>query len=527
MKSLLITAGVFFGMCVIYILIMLSQTEHNFTYILDDAYIHLAMAKNFSLHGVWGVTEYDFSSSSSSPVFTFVLSGLITVFGNQQLIPLVFNLICAGLILYFLNRYYSDQFEENAAIVFASVFTLLFTSVHLLVFSGMEHVLQLLVMVINIYYFEKWKLSGFRNYIFSGWFFFTITMLGLIRFESMFYFLAIAFVFLLLRQYKNSAYVLLYGFIPVMIFGYFNYQKAGYFFPNSVIIKGTRLDFSGDYPGQIMDVLLSKIILNPYFYFAGLFPLCLSVLLIIQDYKKKLNLRQVVLNNFLLITFGITFFIYGLFGQFTNFFRYEAFLLTIFVMAAIPKIKKLFINGNFLLKQNRQSAFLITSITMTLILKIALVCILIIIGSRNVYEQQVQSARFLKKYYNNNALVANDIGAVCYFTNIHLLDIMGLGSKEVVPFKIKAGQNERFRNFLMDSTAQHDFKLAILYDEWTEGRIPENWKKVAMLEITGVNAVLGSKQVFVYAVDPDIHESLKQNIKDFSWNSHVKVKISE
>jgi hypothetical protein len=37
----------------------------SFTYALDDAYIHLAMAKNFPL-GVWGTTRYEFSSSSSS-----------------------------------------------------------------------------------------------------------------------------------------------------------------------------------------------------------------------------------------------------------------------------------------------------------------------------------------------------------------------------------------------------------------------------------------------------------------------------
>ena len=104
MKSLLTTAAVFFGMCLIYILLMLSKTENNFTYILDDAYIHLAMAKNFALHGVWGVTEHSFSSSSSSPVFTFVLAGLIYCFGNYQLIPLIFNLGCAFLLIYFLNK---------------------------------------------------------------------------------------------------------------------------------------------------------------------------------------------------------------------------------------------------------------------------------------------------------------------------------------------------------------------------------------------------------------------------------------
>ncbi|OCA71655.1 hypothetical protein [Chryseobacterium arthrosphaerae] len=93
-KSFITTAAIFFGMCLVYMLLMLSETENYFTYILDDAYIHLAIARNFAQHGVWGVTEYMFSSSSSSPAFTFLLSGLIYISGNNELIPLIFNFVC-------------------------------------------------------------------------------------------------------------------------------------------------------------------------------------------------------------------------------------------------------------------------------------------------------------------------------------------------------------------------------------------------------------------------------------------------
>lgn len=526
MKNLLITAAVFLGMCFIYVLIMLSETENNFTYILDDAYIHLALAKNFALHGVWGVTEYVYSSSSSSPLFTFLLSGLIYVFGNHQLIPLLFNFGCVLLTVYFLNKYYSNLFKGNTGVILASLFTLLFASVHLLVFSGMEHVLQVLVIVINIYCFEKWRTSGFKNSSYSGCFYGTLALLGLIRFESMFYFLALAFVFLGLGKWRQSTILLMFGFIPIGIFGYFTHQETGYYFPNSVIVKGTKLDFSGNYLVQIKNIFLNKLVLKPYFHLVALPPLCFVALLLFKDYKNKLSFREIVFRNFLLIVFGITLFVQAAFGQFTNFYRYEAYLLTAFAMLVIPRIKNVFAGGSIVLKQNKTTVLLIVCTFMILVLKMVLVSILIITGSRNIYEQQIQSARFLKQYYNNSKLIANDIGAVCYFTDIHLLDIAGLGSKEAVPFKVKKhGMNDEFEKFLTAYTAQNHFQLAIVYEGWLEGHVPENWRKAAVLEIQGGNAVLGLKEVTIYSVDPDIHHSLQQNVKNFHWNKNVVVRI--
>jgi len=238
MKSFLITAAIFFGICFIYILIMLSTTEHYFTYLLDDAYIHMAIAKNFAVHGIWGMTRYAFSSSSSSPVFTLILSALIFLFGDHALIPLIFNLVSAGLLIVILNKYYSLFFNQNRSIVWACLFSLFFAVLHVQIVTGMEHILQTLMIAINMYCFKKWSDSEGKDRISQYGFYFTLLSLGLIRFESMFYFVSLAFVFMLIRKWKDSALVLVCGFVPIFLFGYINYPKSGYFFPNSVIAKG-------------------------------------------------------------------------------------------------------------------------------------------------------------------------------------------------------------------------------------------------------------------------------------------------
>src|SRR5438132_223114 len=47
-----------------------------FTYPLDDAYIHLAVAKNLAAHGVWGVTQHGFTFANSSLAWPLLLAAL-------------------------------------------------------------------------------------------------------------------------------------------------------------------------------------------------------------------------------------------------------------------------------------------------------------------------------------------------------------------------------------------------------------------------------------------------------------------
>lgn len=60
-------------------------------------------------------------------------------------------------------------------------------------------------------------------------------------------------------------------------------------------------------------------------------------------------------------------------------------------------------------------------------------------AGKNIYDQQIQMSRFLHTYYNESKVMANDIGAITYYTKIDLLDLVGLGSTSLIHNKIVGG----------------------------------------------------------------------------------------
>jgi hypothetical protein len=125
--------------------------------------------------------------------------------------------------------------------------------------------------------------------------------------------------------------------------------------------------------------------------------------------------------------------------------------------------------------------------------------------TNNIYEQQYQMASFLKEYYPNGSIAANDIGAINYFTNIECLDLFGLGSNDVNKNMFNVQELNNLSN-------EHHVEIAIIYDQWN---IPSNWIKVGEWT-TPHSVILGNDTVSFYATSPQYEAELIENLKSFS-----------
>ncbi len=148
-------------------------------------------------------------------------------------------------------------------------------------------------------------------------------------------------------------------------------------------------------------------------------------------------------------------------------------------------------------------------------------------SSKNIYEQQIEMSRFLGTYYKGEKVVANDIGAISFYSEVQLLDMVGLGSTDVAKVCVENANlptkifNEKYRSFLIDYCAKNNYKIAIIYPSWFPVKVPSTWTPVASWKINNNKSAAINRVVF-YALKPEEIKPLQQNLMNFNLNKNVE-----
>jgi len=520
----------FLGLCTMLAVDMVTSADGNLIYIRDDAYIHLAMAKNLVQHGVWGVSKDEFSSATSSPLWTLLLAGSFLIFGIHGWIALVLNLIAAvlaiGMAYLMFRRWRLPPWGIFASLLlFAYVIPL-----HGLVFVGMEHTVHLLLVLVFVLLGYPRITAGSREQAPSlPWLFWVVTpLMVMARYESL-ALVAIMAILLLWRGHrKDSLAVVTLAFLPVAVYGIAAMSKGWSWLPNSILIKsgagrGIFEVFEADHSMSQRADNLNAVLFKgshtkiDFAYELGLILFVGFLLLVhrIHVVPSRLGPSKILL----LITLGTTY-AHVQWGAIKSYYRYEAYVVALGFMVLIPLVVDVYRHlGVPPVNRGRRVARVV-----------ALVVVLVLFlgpflsrggrsifvlprASANIFEQQYQMGRFVARYYDRIPIAANDIGAINYLADARCLDLVGLSSRQVSRDRRHAGLSTEM---IQRWTDDNGTKIAIVYDVWfKDGKLfPDTWEKIGMWAIEHAY-VCADEEVSFYAVDPDEASSLRAHLQEF------------
>ncbi len=146
---LFIGFGFLFVAILVEMIAILRLNNGFFVYTLDDPYIHMALAEHLK-EGHYGVNAGEFSAPSSSILWPF----LIASFASFEYFPLLVNSASAMLTVFvffqILNLSFRISDKSTKAILVSLLLILLILGTNTigLIFTGMEHSLQLLLVTL-------------------------------------------------------------------------------------------------------------------------------------------------------------------------------------------------------------------------------------------------------------------------------------------------------------------------------------------------------------------------------------------
>jgi hypothetical protein len=512
--ALLCAVLALWGLFGVGVLRCMHKESGHFTYAIDDAYISMSIAKNFAEHGVWGFQGNQFASMASSPGWVLLTAAVFKATGPSIWVPLAMNVFFGTLVLILVWAIFRS-FNIRPFVTFVGLMMVLFlTPIVPVAFTGLEHVLQTLVDLAYVFAASQ-ALGGDAPAAHKRRAFAIMLLLSpiltLVRYEGGF-FLALAGCMLLARRQILLAVLTgILGLLPIVVSGIIFVSHGWFFLPTSILLKGNTLGPSGllyymaKFPlvgiyrltsgGSHLSVLLGLVLLGWFYLGRPILSSRLGVMVTLFFGAAVMHLQLARLGWF---------------------YRYEAYLVCLGLVILT------LLTAQFRWRSLWPESWLRSPI-------VALSVFLILgpliargyeahyytpISSYNIYEQQYQMAQFLRTYYSGSSVAANDIGAIGFFSDVHCLDLYGLGSIEVARLK-HAGHYTT--SSIRDLAREDSVKIALVYDSWYEnyGGLPPEWTKVAEWTISD-NFILGGSTVAFYAVDPEEAPALLRHVQDFA-----------
>lgn len=480
----------------------LIACQDHFVYPVDDAYIALAMAKNLALHGVWGVTRYGFSGSSSSILFPLLTASVFRLIGVSVYVPLALSWL-AGLASILVASRILARFVDRIWQTVLLILVVLCTPLFVIGVIGMEHTLHLLLTLLFLDIFLRDDVPSWQAGLITA-------LMVSARYEGLFFVAPACLILLVQRRWKLLFAMSIGAAVPVVGYAWFSMAHGSYWLPQSVALKGAHAR-SGSALEAIRGVV-QRVIMNSK---VGIWLVLLLAALgasVVSLARRSWSCTAVPM--LLVFVAGC---LHLCLASVKGMFRYEDYLIGAGIVAAgcaLPILREGLPQRNLLLVR-----VLFSAAGIALLLRAALPGLMLPACTRAIYWQQMQMARFVSQYYPNATVAANDIGAISYFSDIHCLDVIGLASADV--FYARHGGWYATEFLQKEATEQH-VQIAMVYEDlFTPSRpdpvgiqMPPNWILVQRWSLPQ-QLQEGGRTVSFYAVAPGEAEHLRHAMQEF------------
>lgn len=454
----------------------MQKTGGALIYALDDAYIHLTVAKNFHTSGVWGITPTTPASASSSPLWTLILSTLDSLPIDPLVIPLILNLLLAVALVVVIYRF-SRGFAPwaRAGLAFLFVFGLPGTAIFL---SGMENLLHafltfLFIGTLVLVPRSEKSLNLLITVAFIG------LLMMLTRYESIFLFLVPAAWGIYRRQPILLA-PLVGAAAGAVIFGIVSERAGMPFVPNTILLKsdiGDAKSLAG-FLGATLFRAKWNLLQAPTVVAVGV----TGILALASQWKSSTKTRLAT------VTVITAFVLHVAFSFTRQLFRYEVYLVAAMAITILFGIRPKEARSSF-------STVALSLFALALLYRGALAMVQAPEAVQNINDQQFQMATFLAKYYPGKNIALNDIGVVSYYGHVNIIDLFGLANKDILKLK-QAGQFNT--QAIADIVETNNVDAGILFPGWFEqyGGLPaKDLAPVALWQMEEPNIVCAYDRV--------------------------------
>lgn len=516
---------------------VLQRTSGVWMYPLDDTFIHMALAKNLAFHGVWGISRFEFASASSSVLYTIVLAGLFRIFSIHVIIPFLVNCLTGVVLLAVVQRWLIKERVTGGPLMWVMLCLLFFTPLPILLVCGMEHTLQCLFSFLFVFGCAGWledQLTVKRGKWTLPW---VLPVYGMLvtftRYEGMFLVGIVCLILVWHRQIGLAFRLGVLSLMPLIIFGIYSVVKGSYFLPNSVLLKsdGLNLTISG-VMHWLDNIFVQRLTMVRTDNIPAGTPRPGISLLATQRLLILLPLVWLAFYKFIRerISYGYILFILTgcailqlCFASTGWLYRYEAYL--VFCSVVITGV--LVVRFGAALAAERpvvvrwMAGIALFAILFPFFLRSSAAFTKTTTACQNIYQQQYQMGSFVHKYYNGDAVAANDIGAISFQSSGRVMDLWGLGNITVARSRKKGYWTAGF----LDSLCRRDgVRMAVFYEKWFGDSLTRRWNKVATWRIRD-NVICGDDSVSFFSLDRQDVPVLKRDLVEYEKSLPAGVSV--